>query len=158
MAVAFTLSVGGVAAAVTGDLTPYRQVLQTVGIAPASPDVSPEEGVAIARDLGAAQAAVDRGDTVSARKFIAAAEKSLDEHLEEGEVDDGSLAASLQNDLAALNAETDNVEAAGQDPTLAEGPSGRRGDPSERGGESDASDPAGESASPGGHRCHHLPD
>ena len=43
MAVAFTLSVGGVAAAVTGDpMTPYRQVLQTVGIAPPSADVSPQ--------------------------------------------------------------------------------------------------------------------
>ncbi len=69
MAVAFTVSLGGVAAAVSGNaMTPYRQVLESVGITQPSADLSPEQGVAIARELGAAQAAVDRKEPNKARE------------------------------------------------------------------------------------------
>ena len=123
MAVAFTVSLTGVAAAVTGDpMTPYRQVLETVGITAGTAEVSTEAGVDIGRDLGAAQAAVDRGDVTTAREFIAQATKALEEHLDNREVDEGSVAADLQDALVELNQDADMVEAAAeQEAVIAEG-------------------------------------
>ena len=124
MAVAFTVSLSGVAAAVTGNpLAPYREVMQTVGIAPSDAEVSAERGVEIGRELGAADAAIERGDTVLANKFIDEAEASIEEHF-----DDSDVADELQEEVVELREDAAEAAAsAGQDSVIAGGDSAVEG-------------------------------
>jgi len=149
MAIAFTVSLSGVAAAVTGNpMAPYREVLQAVRMAPSDAQVSAEQGVEIGRDLGAANAALQRGDTESANKFIDEAEASIEEHIEDNEGDEDSFVAELQDEVVELRQDAEAVAAAAsQDPVIADGDEGAEEALPVPG---DSSDDPGASAPPSG--------